>query len=124
MKGVTRGPARFRRSHSPGAVHAVLRRELRAALLNRYLQLFSALALAAGIAAVASGETEGAAPFFLLHVSLYFVSLFALATATETPVCLEKPLFFTSGYKKEVRGAPYVRISPSAPRPRQVMSLS
>src|SRR5687767_1096692 len=65
MKGVTRGPARFRRSHSPGAVHAVLRRELRAALLNRYLQLFSALALAAGIAAVASAETEGAAPFFL-----------------------------------------------------------
>ena len=100
MKGVTRGRGRFRHSHSPGAVHAVLRRELRAAFLNRYLQLFSALALAAGIAAVASAEAEGAAPFFLLHVGLYFVSLFALlvgvsaarAEAEEWPILFTQPV--------------------------------
>jgi hypothetical protein len=79
---------------------AVLLREFRSALVNRYFQAFSVLALGAGLAAVALSETEGAAPFFLLQVALYFVSLFSLLAAsssarTETeewPILFSQPL--------------------------------
>jgi ABC-2 type transport system permease protein/Cu-processing system permease protein len=79
---------------------AIFRRELRAALLNRYLQVFSALAIAAGCAAVATAEAEGAATFFLLQVCLYFVSLFAVlvgvsaarAESEEWPILFAQPV--------------------------------
>jgi ABC-2 type transport system permease protein/Cu-processing system permease protein len=88
------------RTNLGAALHAILRRELRAALLNRYLQIFSALALVGGIAAVATAETEAAAPFFLLHAGLYFVSLFALlvgvstarAESEEWPILFAQPI--------------------------------
>lgn len=59
-------------------LRAVLLREFRAALLNRYVQVFSVLALGGGIASVTVSEMPGAAPFFILQIALYFVSLFAL----------------------------------------------
>src|SRR4030095_11700647 len=43
-----------------GAVSAVLLRELRSALVNRYLQVFSVLAVAAGLAGIAFSETANA----------------------------------------------------------------
>jgi ABC-type transport system involved in multi-copper enzyme maturation permease subunit len=100
MNLATRHATDSHRAHFLAAFSAVLRREFRAALLNRYLQLFSALALGGGIAAVATSETEGAAPFFLLHVSLYFVSLFALlvgvsaarAESEEWPILFTQPV--------------------------------
>ena len=80
-------------------LHAVLLREFRAALLNRYLQVFSVLALGGGIAAVTLSEETGAVAFFLLQIALYFVSLFALlvgvssarAEAEEWPILFAQP---------------------------------
>ncbi len=66
---------------TPGAfapLRAVLLRELRSALLNRYFQVFSILALGGGIAAVTLSEEAGSVPFFLLQIALYFVTLFSL----------------------------------------------
>jgi ABC-2 type transport system permease protein/Cu-processing system permease protein len=79
---------------------AIFRRELRAALLNRYLQVFSLLAIGAGLAAVATAESASAPLFFLLQISLYFVSLFAIligvsaarAEAEEWPILLTQPV--------------------------------
>jgi ABC-2 type transport system permease protein/Cu-processing system permease protein len=59
-------------------VRALFGRELRAALINRYLQIFCALGLAGGIAAAIFSEDAGAAANFHLQIALYFVSLFAL----------------------------------------------
>jgi len=89
-------------SYAPSAlvpIRAVLLRELRAALLNRYVQVFSLLALGGGIAAVMLSEGEGAAAFFLLQIALYFVSLFALlagvssarAESEEWPILFAQP---------------------------------
>jgi ABC-type transport system involved in multi-copper enzyme maturation permease subunit len=80
-------------------LRAVLLREFRAARLNRYVQVFSALGLAGGIAAVSITETEGAAAFFLVQIAIYFVSLFALlvgvsaarAEAEEWPILFTQP---------------------------------
>jgi ABC-type transport system involved in multi-copper enzyme maturation permease subunit len=60
------------------ALRALLTREFRAALINRYFQVFCALALLGGLAASVFGEDENAATFFVLQLALYFVSLFAL----------------------------------------------
>ena len=59
----------------PGALFV---REFRLALLNRYFHVFSALALAGGIAAAVFSEDANATGFFHLQIALYFVSLFAL----------------------------------------------
>src|SRR5687768_275837 len=56
-------------------LRAVLLRELRGALVNRYFQVFSVLALGGGIAAVALSEAANAAAYFILQVAMYFVSL-------------------------------------------------
>src|SRR6188768_1725216 len=80
-------------------LRAVLLREVRAALLNRYVQVFSVLALGGGIAAVTLSEEKGAAAFFLLQIALYFVTLFALlvgvssarAEAEEWPILFAQP---------------------------------
>jgi len=60
------------------AVKALFAREFRLALLNRYLHVFSALALLGGIAAAVFSEDPNATGFFHLQIALYFVSLFAL----------------------------------------------
>ena len=80
-------------------VRAVLVREFRAALLNRYVQVFSVLALGGGVASVTLNEETGAAAFFLLQIALYFVTLFALlvgvssarAEAEEWPILFAQP---------------------------------
>ena len=80
-------------------LRAVLLREFRAALLNRYVQVFSVLALGGGIAGVTLSEEKGAAAFFLLQIALYFVTLFALlvgvssarAEAEEWPILFAQP---------------------------------
>ncbi len=80
-------------------IRAVLRRELRAALLNRYVQVFSLLALGGGMAAVTLSEGAGAPAFFLLQIALYFVSLFAVlagvssarAESEEWPILFAQP---------------------------------
>jgi len=84
----------------PAPVRAVLLRELRSAVGNRYLQVFAALALGCGGAAVWLGESPEAPAFFLLQVALYFVSLFALligvsgaqAESEEWPLLFAQPM--------------------------------
>lgn len=83
-----------------GTFRAVLLRELRGALVNRYFQVFSILALGAGIAAVTLSEVANAAAFFILQIALYFVSLFALlvgvssarAENEEWPILFAQPV--------------------------------
>ena len=52
--------------------YAILAREFRAALINRYFQVFGALSLLGGLAAIVFGEDENAAGFFVLQLALYF----------------------------------------------------
>ena len=59
-------------------LRAVLLREFRDALINRYFQVFSVLSLLGGAAAFVLSEETHAIAFLILQVSLYFVSLFAL----------------------------------------------
>lgn len=81
-------------------LRAVLLREFRAALLNRYVQVFSLLALGGGIALATVSEMPGTAPFFILQIALYFVSLFALligvsaarAEFDEWPILFAQPV--------------------------------
>jgi ABC-2 type transport system permease protein/Cu-processing system permease protein len=60
------------------ALRALLAREFRAALINRYFQLFCAFSLLGGLTAVLFSEDENALGFLVLQLALYFVSLFAL----------------------------------------------
>lgn len=60
------------------AVRAVLLRELRAALINRYFQIFAALSLLGGLAATFFSEDANAVAYFIVQMTLYLVSLFAL----------------------------------------------
>ena len=57
---------------------AVLIREFRAALINRYFQVFGALSLLGGLAVIFFTEDANAIGFFVMQISLYLVSLFAL----------------------------------------------
>jgi ABC-2 type transport system permease protein/Cu-processing system permease protein len=57
---------------------SVLLREFRAVLINRYCQVFAAIALAGGLAAALFTEDSNAVVFFVLQIALYLVSLFAL----------------------------------------------
>ncbi|MBA2586611.1 MAG: ABC transporter permease subunit [Chthoniobacterales bacterium] len=57
---------------------ALLGREFRAALINRYFQVFCALSLLGGVTASLFSEDANAAGFLVLQIALYFVSLFAL----------------------------------------------
>ncbi len=59
-------------------LHAILAREFRAAFINRYFQIFCALSLLGGFAAIVFSEDESAVGFFILQIALYFVSLFSL----------------------------------------------
>lgn len=81
-------------------LHALFRRELRAAVINRYFQVFGALALLAGIATLLFSEDDNAAGFFVVQIALYFVSLFALLAGIssaqgereEWPLLLSQPV--------------------------------
>jgi ABC-type transport system involved in multi-copper enzyme maturation permease subunit len=80
-----------------GPLHAILAREFRAALINRYFQVFCALALLGGIAAIVFSEDGSAVGFFLLQIALYFVSLFSLLAGVSSAQGEreEWPLLFT-----------------------------
>ncbi len=67
-----------------GPLRAIIARELQAAILNRYLQVFCVLALAGGIGAALLAGTPDAAPMLILQIALYFVSLFALLIGTSS----------------------------------------
>lgn len=60
------------------AVRAVLLREFRAALINRYFQVFAAISFLGGLAAAFFSEDPNAVAFFVVQMGLYLVSLFAL----------------------------------------------
>ncbi|HEY7002085.1 MAG TPA: ABC transporter permease [Candidatus Udaeobacter sp.] len=60
------------------SLRALLLRELRAALINRYFQVFAALSLLSGIATSFFSENADAIGFFVVQVALFPVSLFAL----------------------------------------------
>lgn len=81
-------------------LRAVLLREIRGSLSSRYFQVFCAIALAGGIAAIAFADEASAASLFLLQIALYFVSLFALllgvnsarAESEEWPLLFSQPM--------------------------------
>jgi ABC-2 type transport system permease protein/Cu-processing system permease protein len=60
------------------SLHALLLREFRAALVNRYFQVFAALSLLGGVAAAFFSENRDAIGFFVVQAALFLVSLFAL----------------------------------------------
>jgi len=60
------------------SLRALFGREFRAALINRYFQVFCALGLMGGIAAAIFGEDANAIAVFHVQIAIYFVSLFAL----------------------------------------------
>src|SRR6516225_4760452 len=59
-------------------LRAVLLREFRAALINRYFQIFAGLALLGGFTAAFFSEDPNAVAFLIVQMALYLVSLFAL----------------------------------------------
>jgi ABC-type transport system involved in multi-copper enzyme maturation permease subunit len=59
-------------------LRALFGREFRAALINRYFQVFCVLGLIGGIAAGIFGEDANATAVFYVQIAIYFVSLFAL----------------------------------------------
>lgn len=59
-------------------LQALLLRELRAALMNRYFQVFAALSLLGGVMAAFFSENTDAIGFFIVQIALFLVSLFAL----------------------------------------------
>ncbi len=59
-------------------LRALLLREFHAALINRYFQVFAALSLLGGLAAIFFSENTNAIAFFVLQLALFLVSLFAL----------------------------------------------
>jgi ABC-type transport system involved in multi-copper enzyme maturation permease subunit len=75
---------------------AIIVRELHAAVLNRYLQVFCLLALAGGIGAALLADAPESAPMLILEIALYFVSLFALliGTSSARAESQEWPLLF------------------------------
>src|SRR5215831_948664 len=60
------------------SLRALFAREFRAALINRYFQVFCVLGLMGGIAAGIFGEDGNAIAVFYVQIAIYFVSLFAL----------------------------------------------
>jgi ABC-type transport system involved in multi-copper enzyme maturation permease subunit len=89
-------PSHFASRFEQGPTGAIIARELQAAILNRYLQVFCALALAGGIGAALLADTANAAPMLILQIALYFVSLFALliGTSSARAESSEWPLLF------------------------------
>jgi ABC-type transport system involved in multi-copper enzyme maturation permease subunit len=69
---------RFPAFVSMNSLRALFVREFRAALINRYFQVFCALGLMGGIAAAIFSEDVNATAVFFVQIAIYFVSLFAL----------------------------------------------
>ena len=92
MNAITYAASRF----DQRATGAVFAREMQAAALNRYLQVFCLLALAGGIGAALVADSAEAAPMLILQIVLYFVSLFALliGTSSARAESAEWPLLF------------------------------
>jgi len=65
-----------------GAFGACFLREIRAALLNRFVYLYSGAMLCSGLAALAGEHAGDTSPYFLLQAILYLVPLFALLIGT------------------------------------------
>ncbi len=90
----------FRFLTETNPLRAVLRREFRAATLNRYFQVFAAFSTVAGIAAACFSESADAVGFFVVQVALFLVSLFALlagvssahAEREEWPLMFSQPI--------------------------------
>ncbi len=78
-------------------LRAILRREVRGSISSRYFQVFCAIALAGGIAATVFAEDASAAGLFILQLSLYCVSLFAvlLGVTSARAESQEWPLLFS-----------------------------
>ena len=82
------------------ALKAILLREFRAAFINRYLQIFAAIAVATGIGSTFFVEDANAVPFLIMQVGLYLVSLLALlsgvtsaqAEQSEWPILFAQPV--------------------------------
>jgi hypothetical protein len=60
------------------SLEALLLREFRAALINRYFQVFAALSFVGGLAAAFFSEDANAIGLFVVQIALFLVSLFAL----------------------------------------------
>src|SRR5215475_14341676 len=60
------------------SLQALLLREFRAALMNRYFQVFGMLSLLGGVMATFFSENADAIGFFIVQIALFIVSLFAL----------------------------------------------
>lgn len=80
-----------------GPLRAVLLREFRDALINRYFQVFAALSLLGGAASILFSEDTSSIAFLILQISLYFVSLFALLAGASSAQAEreEWPMLFT-----------------------------
>jgi ABC-2 type transport system permease protein/Cu-processing system permease protein len=83
------------------AVRACFGRELRASLLNRFVHVFSAAVLMAGLVPLFMDQSHGdGTPYFLLQALLYLVPLFALLVGVgsaqsdqdENPFLLTQPV--------------------------------
>ena len=60
------------------SLQGLLLREFRAALINRYFQVFAVLSLLGGVMAIFFSETANAIGFFVVQIAIFLVSLFAL----------------------------------------------
>src|SRR5215831_16660744 len=67
-----------------GSIGAVLVREFRDALINRYFQIFALLCVLGGGGTIVFSEETNSIAFLLLQIALYFVSLFALLTGVSS----------------------------------------
>jgi Cu-processing system permease protein len=81
----------------PAPFCAVLRRELRDALINCYFQIFAVLSVLAGFAATFFSEEVNAISFFIMQISLYVVTLFAVLSGVSSAQAEreEWPLMFS-----------------------------
>jgi ABC-type transport system involved in multi-copper enzyme maturation permease subunit len=82
------------------AHRAVLLREFRAAVINRYFQVFAVLGILAGVSSAIFAEESGAIVFFIMQIALYLVSLLALLAGvssaqserSEWPIMFSQPV--------------------------------
>ena len=76
---------------------AIIAREFRSALLNRYFQVFATLALLGGMSAATFSEDGDSSAFFILQILLYIGSLFAtlMGVSAARAECEEWPLLFS-----------------------------
>lgn len=66
------------------AMKAVFLREFRAAIINRYFQIFAVLSLVGGISSAFFAEERDAIAFLIMQIALYLVSLLALLSGVSS----------------------------------------